>query len=40
MKIFTELRAPGAGTVRAILVDNEAPVMKDQAVMEIAADGD
>ena len=35
MKIFTELRAPEAGTVSAILVENEEPVMKDQAVIEI-----
>ncbi len=36
MKIFTELRAARAGTVTAILVENEDPVMKGQALIEIA----
>ena len=35
MKIFTELRAEQAGTVKSILVENEEPVMKNQDVMEI-----
>ena len=35
MKIFTELRAEQAGTVKTILVENEEPVMKNQDVMEI-----
>ena len=35
MKIFTELRAERAGTVKKILVENEEPVMKNQGVMEI-----
>jgi acetyl-CoA carboxylase biotin carboxyl carrier protein len=36
MKIFTELRAGRAGTVAAILAENEDPVMKNQALIEIA----
>lgn len=39
MKIFTELRAEKAGIVKAILVENEDPVMKNQDVMEIEVDG-
>ncbi len=39
MKIFTELRAEKAGVVKAILVENEDPVMKNQEVMEIEVDG-
>ncbi|MFH1985052.1 MAG: acetyl-CoA carboxylase [Pseudomonadota bacterium] len=35
MKIFTELRADRGGTVSAILVEDEDPVMKDQALVEI-----
>jgi acetyl-CoA carboxylase biotin carboxyl carrier protein len=35
MKIFTQLRAEQAGTVTAILVENEDAVMKNQALMEI-----
>ncbi|MFU8856383.1 MAG: acetyl-CoA carboxylase biotin carboxyl carrier protein [Deferrisomatales bacterium] len=39
MKIFTELRAGRAGTVTAILVENEDPVMKNQPLIEIASTG-
>ncbi len=35
MKIFTELRSEKAGIVKKILVENEEPVMKDQALIEI-----
>ena len=35
MKIFTELKTEKAGTVKAILLENEDMVMKDQAVIEI-----
>jgi acetyl-CoA carboxylase biotin carboxyl carrier protein len=35
MKIFTELRSEQSGTVTKILVENEDPVMKNQALMEI-----
>ena len=35
MKIFTELRAEQAGTVKKILVENEEPVMKNQELIEI-----
>ena len=35
MKIFTELRADQPGTVKKILVENEEPVMKNQALLEI-----
>ncbi len=35
MKIFTELRTDRAGTVRAILVENEDAVMKNQPLIEI-----
>lgn len=38
MKIFTELRAEQAGTVTAILVENEDAVMKNQTVIEITPD--
>ena len=39
MKIFTELRSEKAGVVRRILVENEEPVMKNQALMEIDIEG-
>jgi acetyl-CoA carboxylase biotin carboxyl carrier protein len=35
MKIFTELRCEQSGIVKKILVENEDPVMKNQALMEI-----
>ena len=35
MKIFTELRADQAGTVRQVMVENEEPVMKNQELIEI-----
>ncbi|OQY52572.1 MAG: hypothetical protein B6230_02395 [Desulfobacteraceae bacterium 4572_89] len=35
MKIFTELRSEQSGIVKKILVENEDPVMKNQALMEI-----
>jgi biotin carboxyl carrier protein len=35
MKIFTELRTDQEGTVKAILVENEDTVMKNQALIEI-----
>lgn len=35
MKIFTELRSEQAGIVKKILVENEEPVMKNQALIEI-----
>ena len=35
MKIFTELRAEQAGTVKKILVENEEPVMKNQELIVI-----
>jgi acetyl-CoA carboxylase biotin carboxyl carrier protein len=35
MKIFTELRADQAGTVKRVLVENEEPVMKNQELIEI-----
>ncbi|NQU03412.1 MAG: hypothetical protein HQ589_04620 [Syntrophaceae bacterium] len=35
MKIFTELRAEMAGTVKKILVENEEHVMKNQELIEI-----
>lgn len=35
MKIFTEIRCGHAGVVKKILVENEEPVMKNQALMEI-----
>ncbi len=35
MKIFTEIRCGKAGVVKKILVENEEPVMKNQALMEI-----
>ncbi len=38
MKIFTEIRCGHAGTVKKILVENEEPVMKNQALMEIETD--
>ena len=38
MKIFTELRTEKSGWVRKILVQNEDPVMKNQALIEIAVD--
>jgi len=37
MKIFTELRSEQSGIVTKILVENEDPVMKKQALMEIEA---
>ncbi len=40
MKIFNELRAEKAGVVKAILVENEDPVMKNQEVMEIEVPGE
>jgi acetyl-CoA carboxylase biotin carboxyl carrier protein len=36
MKIFTEIRCGKAGEVKKILVENEEPVMKNQALMEIS----
>lgn len=38
MKIFTEIRTEVGGVVKAILVENEDPVMKNQALIEIAAE--
>ncbi len=38
MKIFTELRSGHSGTVIKFLVDNEEPVMKNQALIEIEKD--
>jgi acetyl-CoA carboxylase biotin carboxyl carrier protein len=35
MKIFTELRADQAGTVKKVMVENEEPVMKNQELIEI-----
>ena len=35
MKIFTELRSEQGGVVKKILVENEEPVMKNQALIEI-----
>ncbi len=35
MKIFTELRAEMAGTIKKILVENEDPIMKNQELIEI-----
>ena len=35
MKIFTELRSEYSGVVKEILVENEDPVMKKQALMII-----
>jgi len=35
MKIFTELRAEMAGTIKKILVENEEPIMKNQELIEI-----
>lgn len=35
MKIFTEIKTEKAGTVKAILFDDEDMVMKDQVVIEI-----
>jgi len=35
MKIFTELRSEHPGVVKKILVENEDPVMKNQALIEI-----
>ena len=35
MKIFTELRSEYSGTVKEILVENEEPVMKNQALIII-----
>lgn len=35
MKIFTELRAEMAGTVKKILVENEDTIMKNQELIEI-----
>lgn len=35
MKVFTELRAGQAGTVKRILVENEEAVMKNQDLIEI-----
>lgn len=35
MKVFTELRADRAGIVKAVLVENEDPVMKNQDLIEI-----
>jgi acetyl-CoA carboxylase biotin carboxyl carrier protein len=39
MKIFTEIRCGQAGVVKKILVENEEPVMKNQALIEIELDG-
>ncbi len=38
MKIFTELRSEQSGIVTKILVENEDPVMKNQALIEIELD--
>jgi acetyl-CoA carboxylase biotin carboxyl carrier protein len=38
MKIFTKLRAEKPGTVKKILVENEAMVIKNQALIEIETD--
>jgi len=35
MKIFTEIKTEKGGTVKAVLLENEDMVMKDQAVIEI-----
>ncbi len=39
MKIFTELRTNCAGRVKAILLENEDAVMKNQPLIEIEANG-
>ncbi len=38
MKIFTELRSEQSGIVKKIMVENEEPVMKNQALIEIESD--
>ena len=40
MKIFTELRAEKAGTVKEIFVENEDAVMKNQELIEIEVSGE
>ena len=40
MKIFTELRTEKSGLVKSILVENEEPVMKNQALIEIEVSAD
>ena len=40
MKIFTELRTEKNGIVKNILVENEEPVMKNQALVEIEVEAD
>ena len=35
MKIFTELRSEHPGVIKKIWVENEDPVMKNQALIEI-----
>ena len=40
MKIFTELRTEKSGIVKKILMENEEPVMKNQALIEIEVDAD
>lgn len=35
MKIFTELRPEKAGIIKKILVENEEPVMKNQALIDV-----
>jgi acetyl-CoA carboxylase biotin carboxyl carrier protein len=39
MKIFTEIRCGKTGVVKKILVENEEPVMKNQALIEIELGG-
>lgn len=38
MKIFTEIQSGRVGVVKKILVENEEPVMKNQALIEIEVD--
>jgi acetyl-CoA carboxylase biotin carboxyl carrier protein len=38
MKLFTEIRTARGGVVRRILFEDEAPVMKNQVLIEIEAD--
>ncbi len=40
MKIFTELRAEKAGTVKEILLENEDMVMKNQEVIIVEVDSE
>jgi acetyl-CoA carboxylase biotin carboxyl carrier protein len=40
MKMFTELRTEKGGRIKRFLVENEDPVMKNQALIEIEVDED